>query len=280
MFFSGLSFSEPIFGPTDSYRAMRDAMAREGCFVIRQLFDRAALARIRERAVFVGRAWDYMIEHGYTSDVTQYVNGVFRAGHLPETHIDVTQTWSDLTTGTRFDEIATAVFGSTTRGYALRRSTLEGQQNPISLHQDASFIGTDPWYCFWTPLQDVGVDAPALQVCRRSGSPLVNGMTGRKGEMQRYVEATYRVASYWLPKLKAGDTLVFNSMMFHTTQTSPAMVKTRFSLELRGAITDRSVAIAGVPANWDDILVVDDVSDAPVRAADLKTRSAQGAYAP
>ena len=237
---------------------MRRAIAECGCFVLRRLFDPCALARIRERADFLGRAWDYMFKHGYTKGIDEhYLATAFRAGHLPETHIDATETWSDLTTGSPFDEIATKVFGATTRDYALRRSVLHGKQNPLQFHQDGFFMGREPNYNFWTPLQDVGVDAPGLEVVVGSGSPIIIDVDARP-RVATYVEKTYGARSYWLPTLMAGDVLVFTSMMFHRTQSGPQISKIRYSLELRGAIKDRTLAIAGVPNDWNEIKTLQD----------------------
>jgi ectoine hydroxylase-related dioxygenase (phytanoyl-CoA dioxygenase family) len=250
-------YSQPVFRVSDSLSAMRAAIAEEGCFVVAGLFEPAALARIRERADDVRRAWDYMVEHGYTTDIQQYLkNGRYSSGHLPESHIDPPQTWADLTTTSRFDEIATNVFGATTRGYALRRSMLAERQNRLPFHQDAFFIGGKPWYNFWTPLQDCGLDAAGLEVVRRSGPPIVKNVPGRDAQLLRYVEQTYGPESYWLPELKAGDVLVFTSMLFHRTQLSEKPLNLRYSLELRGEITDRSLVIAGVPT-WDQIQTIE-----------------------
>jgi hypothetical protein len=68
-----------------------------------------------------------------------------------------------------------------------------------------------------------------------------------------YVERTYGRQSFWSPTLMAGDALVFTSMMFHRTQSSAQMSKIRYSLELRGSIKDRSLSIAGVPRNRNEI---------------------------
>src|SRR5262245_60394289 len=111
----------PVFTASSAkVSELRAAIAGYGCFVLTGLFDSGALARIRERADFVSRAWTYMVEHGYTDalKVRDYIQeGRHNAGHLPETHIDAEMTWSDLTAGSRFDEIAAGVFGATTRDY-------------------------------------------------------------------------------------------------------------------------------------------------------------------
>jgi len=239
---------------SSNYEMMRRAIADCGCFVISSMFDPSAIARIRDRVDFVARAWDYMIKKGYTSDVKDYVDGPFQAGHLPETDIDVEETWADLATGSAFDEIATKVFGSTTRGYAVRRSTLGNKQNPLEFHQDAFFIGSEPWFNFWTPLQDCGVDAPSLEVVVRSGAPVfTHADCCQADRMRSYIERTYGLDSFWTPKLRAGDALVFTSMLFHRTQQISTN-KTRYSLELRGPIKDRTLAIVNVPNEWDKIV--------------------------
>jgi hypothetical protein len=231
--------NNPIFTTSDVGSAeLRKAIADCGCFVLRRLFDPGALARIHERTDFVGRAWDYIIVHGYTTDIQAYVDKPFKDGHLPETHIDVAATWDDLTAGSPFDRITEEVFGATARDYALRRIT--PQQKPLSFHQDALFIGADPWYNFWTPLQNCGVDAPGLEVVIGSGVPAVGNGEIDSQRMAAYVERTYGLQSYWTPIVEAGDALVFTSMLFHRTELLPGATKTRFSLELRDAITART----------------------------------------
>lgn len=259
-----LKNTRPIFAAARCNCAeLRSAIGEQGCFVLTGLFDPATIAVIRERAEFVGRAWDYMVEHGYTKDIQDYLSGAFTGGHLPETHIDPVRTWAELTAASPFDEIATSVFGGTTRGYALRRSTLNGNPNPLPFHQDAFFIGSEPWFNFWTPLQDCGTDAPGLEVVIGSGSPILkhsaaNDVTVRS-DVAGYVERRYGPQSYWAPELKAGDVLVFTSMMFHRTQFAPQFTKMRYSLELRGAIKDRTLAIADVPADWNAVKMLDDI---------------------
>jgi Phytanoyl-CoA dioxygenase (PhyH) len=249
---------KPVFSAAlDQCPAMRRALANYGCFVLRGLFDPKALARIRERAVSLARTFDDKIERGDTADIANYVaSPAFRAGHLPETLIGADETWSDLKTGSLFDDIGQKVFGGCGSGYALRRSVLRGSQNPVKFHQDATFLGHTPTYNFWTPLQDVGIDAPSLEVVMRSGNPVIS-VAYDKEETPAYVERTYGRESFWTPVLQAGDALVFTSMMFHRTQTGPHMTKTRYSLELRGAITDRTLAIAGVPKDWSKIRTQD-----------------------
>jgi hypothetical protein len=129
--------------------AMRRAMGRDGCFVLTGVFDQAGIARIRERADFLARAWDYMIAQGYTAPIKDYLeSGAFRAGHLPQSHIGHDETWADLTSGSPFDEIAAGLFGQTTRGYALRRSMMYGKHKPLQFHQDGSFTGPEPAFNF------------------------------------------------------------------------------------------------------------------------------------
>jgi hypothetical protein len=243
----------PIFSAASGdYPTMRRAIAECGCFVLRGLFDPRALARIRGRAERLARTWDDKIARGDTKGSDDFVAGAFQAGHLPETQIGPQETWSDLTTGTPFDKIAKEVFGRKSRDYALRRSMLSGKQNPVTFHQDGFFMGRAPSFNFWTPLQDVGIDAPALEVVVGSGSPLIMNM-GAVERIAAYVEQTYGQQAYWLPTLMAGDALVFTSMMFHRTQSSAEMSKVRYSLELRGVIKDRTLAIAGVPSDWSAI---------------------------
>ena len=240
---------------------MRRAIAEQGCFVLRGLFDPRAIASIRERVDRLAQTLDDRLARDDLGDFEDFAaSAAFQAGHLPETQIGPEQMWLDLTTGSPYDKIAKKVFGCRSRDFALRRSVLSGQQNPLAFHQDGFFMGAAPSFNFWTPLQDVGVDAPGLEVVVASGSPLIASVDVAE-RVTSYVERTYGRQSYWSPMLMAGDALVFNSMMFHRTQSSAQMSKIRYSLELRGSIKDRSLSIAGVPRNWNEI---ETLQDAPI----------------
>ena len=245
---------KPFFSAASKdYAAMRRAIAEQGCFVLRGLFDPRVIARLRERADRLARTLDDRIARDDVEGFEDFVaSEAFRAGHLPETQIGPEKMWSDLTIGTPFDKIAKKVFGRRSRDFALRRSVLSGKQNPLAFHQDGFFMGAAPSFNFWTPLQDVVIDAPGLEVVIASGSPLIRNVASA-ARVAPYVERTYGRQSYWSPMLMAGDALVFNSMMFHRTQSSEQMSKIRYSLELRGPIKDRSLSIAGVPRNWNEI---------------------------
>jgi hypothetical protein len=236
--------------------AMRRAMGREGCFVLTGVFDPAGIARIRERADFLARAWDYMIAQGYTAPIKDYLeSGAFRAGHLPQSHIGHDETWADLTSGSPFDEIAAGLFGQTTRGYALRRSMMYGKHKPLQFHQDGSFTGPEPAFNFWTPLQDCGDEnSPGLEIVLRSGVPLftLDDYADRPA-VRAYIERVYGADAICTPRLRAGDVLVITSFTFHKTQEGAGSFKNRFSLELRGKVTDTSLAIANVPTDWTQI---------------------------
>ena len=93
-----------------------------------------------------------------------------------------------------------------------------------------------------------------------SGAPILKHptKTGLDGVID-YVEKGYGQQSYWGPSLQAGDVLVFTSMMFHRTQTSPDFSKTRYSLELRGPVKDRTLIIAGVPNDWNEIKMLENI---------------------
>jgi hypothetical protein len=86
---AGPGDQRPIFSAAGrDYAAMRRAIAERGCFVLRGLFDPRALARIRERAEALARAWDDKLARGDIKGFEDYIKGPFQAGHLPETQID------------------------------------------------------------------------------------------------------------------------------------------------------------------------------------------------
>jgi hypothetical protein len=221
---------------------MRQAIEQAGCFVIRDLFDAAGVARVRARAELASQAWDFMVARGYTKGHEEFVAGAFAAGHIPGEDIDVPQTISDIIEMSSYDAIATELFGNASHGYAVRRSTLNGKANPLAYHQDGFFA--DPGYNFWTPLVDAGVTAPGLEVVVGSGGPILSHDVIRH-DIAGHIAEHYGQQCLWHPEIRAGDVLVFTTFMMHRTYYSPEMNQVRHSLEIRGSIA-KKIEIAGV----------------------------------
>jgi hypothetical protein len=221
---------------------MRRAIERAGCFVIRDLFDAAGVARVRVRAELASQAWDFMVARGYVKGHEDFVAGAFAAGHIPGEDIDVAQTISDIIENSSYDVIATELFGNASHGYAVRRSTLNGKANPLGYHQDGFF--TNPGYNFWTPLVDSGVTAPSVEVVVGSGGPILSHDVIRH-DVAAHITEHYGQGYLWHPEIRAGDVLVFTTFMMHRTYCTPDMSQVRHSLEIRGSIA-RQIKIAGV----------------------------------
>jgi hypothetical protein len=229
-------------GRSPDIAGMRQAIATSGCFVIRNLFDPEGIACVRARAELVSQAWDFMVARGYTKGLEGFLEGAFKAGHLPSEDIDAAQTTADIIADSHYDEITTELFGTTSRDYALRRSMLNGAANPLGYHQDGFF--TEPGYNFWTPLNDAGITAPGLEVAIGSGAPILSHDVVRH-DVYNYVVKRYGVQSLWHPEIRAGDVLAFTTFMMHRTYYLPTMNAIRYSLEHRGRIAKR-LEIAGV----------------------------------
>src|SRR5262245_45490339 len=71
---------------------MLRALEQAGCLSVRNLFDPAGSARVRERAEFASRAWDFMVARGYTKGHEDFLAGPFPACHIPSDDIDTVQT--------------------------------------------------------------------------------------------------------------------------------------------------------------------------------------------
>jgi hypothetical protein len=240
---------ELIFqGRAPDVAGMREAVARNGCFVIRGLFDRSGIARVLERAVFATRAWEFMIARGYAAGHDDFLRGAYSAGHIPGEDIDGPQTFADIATGSSYDLIAEELFGTISRDYALRRSMMAGKPNPLGFHQDGFF--SPPGFNFWTPLEDAGVTRPGLEVVIGSGGPVLSHEVVRH-DVASFILERFGRERLWHPEIRAGDALVFTTFMMHRTYLTETMNPTRYSLELRGRITKR-IPIAGVRAeHWD-----------------------------
>jgi hypothetical protein len=230
---------------------MRNAIAAAGCFVVRGLFDRDGIERVRNRAVTATKEWERRIADGRTEGHEAFVNGAYKAGHIPGDDIDAARTFLDI--GTEgYDRLAAALFGSTSRDFALRRSMFGDRLSSLGFHQDGFF--TSPGYNFWTPLNDAGITSPGLEVVIGSGGPILShgAIVAAAPELTINHFGPDRL---WHPEVRATDALVFTTFMMHRTYVTPGMSPTRYSLELRGPIKD-VMPIAGVDADhWTAPLV-------------------------
>ena len=130
----------------------------------------------------------------------------------------------------------------------MRRSMLGGRPNPLGFHQDGFFSA--PGFNFWTPLAAAGRDRPGLEVVIGSGGPILAHEVIRDAEATAELITTRSAGRLWHPEVKAGDALVFTTFMLHRTYVVPGMDPVRYSLELRGDITEQ-IPIAGVrAADW------------------------------
>jgi hypothetical protein len=233
-----------VFGPSD-IRGMRNALRSAGCFVVRGLFDGDAIRRTRERAAAVAVSFDAKVDRGDTEGYETFLAGAYGAGHLPETELDAPMTTRELLQASSYETIAKNLFGAASHGFALRRSHFKGAPNPLGFHQDAFFM--DFSYNFWTPLNDAGVTSPNVEVIVGSGEPLFS-LAGISDSVltEQHLRRCYGDAAFWHPILNAGDVLVFSTFLMHRTRQTPEMTHERYSIEIRGPIS-QPVEIAGVP---------------------------------
>jgi hypothetical protein len=225
---------------------MKHAIASSGCFVLRELFNKEGIQRVRARAVHATARWENRIANGQISGHEEFVNGAYRAGHIPGHDVDVALTFSNIGT-LAYDHIATALFGNASRDFGLRRSMLEERVNPLGFHQDGFF--TPPGYNFWTPLNDAGLTSPGLEVVIGSGGRILSHEAIATAEPEKTINH-FGLDRLWHPEVRAGDALVFTTFLMHRTYVTPTMSPLRYSLEVRGAINS-FMPIAGVePKHW------------------------------
>ncbi len=108
--------------------------------------------------------------------------------------------------------------------------------NAGDFHQDGAFLGKDVRTInVWIALSDCGIDAPGLEIVDRrlpgvvetgTGDAIFDWSVGR--EVARDANAGKAFAR---PAFKAGDALIFDQFMLHSTSYAPTMTTRRFALE-------------------------------------------------
>ena len=215
--------------------------------VVRKAADKGA----RGKGRFAVRSWQ--------------THGAYQAGHLPEAELDVTMTRSELLEVSPYSAIAESLFGMASFGFALRRSFFNESPNPLGFHQDGFF--SDYGYNFWTPLNDAGISSANLEVIIASGAPLFShSAIADSTIVDQYLYQKYPREQFWHPIIRAGDSLVFSTFMFHRTRQTPEMTRERYSIEIRGPIT-ASVKIKGVPADPGAALRLSSITELPAFVA-------------
>ncbi|NQW08724.1 MAG: phytanoyl-CoA dioxygenase family protein [Alphaproteobacteria bacterium] len=129
-------------------------------------------------------------------------------------------------------------------------STLRKHSTDLSLfnpwHQDANFFHPDRGLTFWIPLEDSGVERPALTFVEGvdglsvdesmshfetvRSKILTDGVLNFTDEQLRDRLGNFKEIS---PVVHAGECLCFTPLVFHRTQSGPKLTKSRLSIEFR-----------------------------------------------
>jgi hypothetical protein len=143
---------------------------------------------------------------------------------------------------------------------AVRHQVVDRQDQTLDFHVDAIFLGFDERVLnFWVSLDDAGTEAPCLtflndpdrgdRIWRRFVDDQIDPTT-RITEANNFA-ATMRddgqvdqTDSFFTPRIKAGDALLFDNSTVHATQDMNACTRDRVSIEFRVCARDR------VPAKY------------------------------
>jgi hypothetical protein len=119
-------------------------------------------------------------------------------------------------------------------------------------HQDGAFLGADVRTMnVWIALSDCGTDSPGLEVVdRRLPHVVETGTEGASFDWSVGRPVAERAAGgrpFARPEFKAGDALLFDQLMLHSTSYHPAMTKPRYALEAwffaPSAYTEEQIAL-------------------------------------
>lgn len=237
-------FISVFFSTSDSFEAVRTFLLTRSAFVVRGAADKAAIARLAERAQNVYRAGDH-------KRLPEELERLFNQGHMPASELGDRDIEGLANSGYLADMLRSVCRWEnrieSPRDVLLRRilppwRLRSRAKRSIELHQDEYFsIISDPQNppaqpCFtlWIPLVPCGLDAPGLSVVLGSGLPIVHGAP--PAGWKRYIRETYGPGALWSPSLDVGDVLVFTSRTIHGSYVRWRMTKPRYSLEIRGGI--------------------------------------------
>jgi len=85
----------------------------------------------------------------------------------------------------------------------------------------------------WIPLQDCGMDAPALEFVRQPLDHLLH----YEDLTDAAVRDRFPSDFFWSPNLHFGDAVIFGATTLHRTHVTPTMHQDRFSIEFRAFLS-------------------------------------------
>ena len=236
-----------------NWRILGGAILHHGSLIVRNLFEPAAVARLRDEIdTALGTCIDF-----YADPPKAVASSAYLPFDLPlDAPLNHGRGWTQASGAVwaiespRVFEMLAALYRSrgvldAIAGYLGEKPVLSVGKTVLrrsepntggDFHQDGAFMGTGiRTVNVWTALSDCGVDAPGLEVVGRRLSRIVE--TGTRGACfhwsagREVAEETAKPASIVTPIFKAGDALIFDQLMLHSTYTTPAMTKRRYAIE-------------------------------------------------
>jgi hypothetical protein len=236
---------------TAKAETMVPAFLRQGCLLLRNFVDPAALARTYDMTL---RAYDHV--DGYH----------VRPDHLRQLGMPM---YSDILFGERHFDLLRRVFGD--RHYDISSETSARRVGkvrqpphwlpPLGPHLDAFVHPPRFTVNFWIPFQECGIEAPGLGAVQAPFADVLSFVgyeNGKKvwndpapiGQYTHFrpamkalhrnhdadvmAEMNERFSGRLLtPAFKAGDAMMMSNWTLHLTYATPAMTKTRENIELR-----------------------------------------------
>ncbi|MBV8652443.1 MAG: phytanoyl-CoA dioxygenase family protein [Alphaproteobacteria bacterium] len=223
-----------------------DTIETSGAAVIRRCLDPAQVQAMLTRAEAVYQEKELAYRRGELSPAQRTL---FEFGHLAQSDLDLPNApfaVIKLLLRSNLYPLLADLWGGKLaflRNNCLpRRQSAGAAINPVvPFHQDAAFLATTvPVLNFWIPLVSCGIDAPGLEVVLGNPRALLRDHAVKASKDYREIEITeadilarYGGDRLWRPVLASGDLLVFSSMTIHRTHVTPAMIRSRISLEVR-----------------------------------------------
>lgn len=234
---------------------LRGSMKHHGCVIVRGLID-------RERAAQLGRYTTHALDSAsrFIDDLKATPDdwyapfapgnsdalgrvwtrslGTLYAGDCPRVLFELIETFREI----GLDRLSSDYFGERTtislQKCAVRRVTPETvRAEPMSKwHQDGRFLGdTVRAINVWIAFTEAGVHAPGMDVVPRRLESIVKTGTGSAGfdwcVGDEVVREVAKDTPPMTPVFAAGDAIIFDEMLLHTTSVKPAMTQNRISSE-------------------------------------------------
>jgi hypothetical protein len=223
-----------------------DAIETSGAAVIRGGIDpgQVRLMLARSEAVYQDKEMAYR-----RGELTPQQRSLFKFGHIAQSDLDQPDarfTIIKFLLRSNLYPLLSDLWGG--KLAFLRRNCVPRRQAPgptvnelVPFHQDAAFLATTaPVLNFWIPLVSCGIDAPGLEVVLgnpqallHSGAVATSKTYGAIEIAEADIVARWGRERLWHPALAQGDVLVFSNMTIHRTYVTPAMTRSRISLEIR-----------------------------------------------